>query len=423
MRKSGTDSDRADRPKSYYPVYVADAAVRIPSMTWRGVDETWQILEKPEAGGVAVWPIDPSGNEKVWTCSAERAREEISDIKVERDDAGRIEIYKKYRPHQDGALPGTWWDDPGYSASESGTKVLKELFGGKDFDYPKSVNLVVDCLRVCGTAGFDAVLDYFAGSGTTGHAVINLNREDGGLRKFILVEVADYFDTVLVPRLKKVIFTPEWKNGKPERLATKEEAERTPRLVKVLRLESYEDALHNTFSDDAIGRLADREKAYRDAVGEEEYRIRYLVKLPLEASDSMLNLAKLEHPFDYTLEVLTDHGPKTETVDIVETFNWLYGLRVHRLLTWANKKDKEGKETSGRSYRVDVASDREGKKRVLVVWRDMTGLDPAVERPFLEARAKELGPFEEQWINGDSAAKGFASLDGLFKRLMEEGER
>lgn len=158
-------------------------------------------------------------------------------------------------------------------------------------------------------------------------------------------------------------------------------------------------------------------------MGEEEYRIRYLVKLPLEASDSMLNLAKLEHPFDYTLEVLTDHGPKTETVDIVETFNWLYGLRVHRLLTWANKKDKEGKETSGRSYRVDVASDREGKKRVLVVWRDMTGLDPAVERPFLEARAKELGPFEEQWINGDSAAKGFASLDGLFKRLMEEGER
>ena len=54
-----------------------------------------------------------------------------------------------------------------------------------------------------------ACLDFFAGSGTTGHAVINLNREDGGKRKFILVETASYFETVLLPRLKKIIFTPE----------------------------------------------------------------------------------------------------------------------------------------------------------------------------------------------------------------------
>jgi len=110
-------------------------------------------------------------------------------------------------------------------------------------------------------------------------------------------------------------------------------------------------------------------------------------------------------------------------VDLVETFNWLYGLRVHRQLTLVNNKDKRGKEKEGRTYRAVVASDRDGRKRVLVVWRDMAGLDPAVERPLLEAQAKELGPFEEQWINGDTAAKGFASLDGLFKRLMEEGER
>ena len=121
------------------------------------------------------------------------------------------------------------------------------------------------------------------------------------------------------------------------------------------------------------------------------------------------------------MEVLTDHGSKSETVDLVETFNWLYGLRVHRPLTWANEKDKAGKTKYGRSYRAVVASDREGKKRILVVWRDMAGLDPKVERPFLEAKAKEIGPFEEQWINGDTAAKGFASLDGLFKRLMEAG--
>lgn len=299
-----------------------------------------------------------------------------------------------------------------------GRKELEDL--GLDFTYSHPVTLYVTLLDAgLGTESRDSqVLDFFAGSGTTGHAVINLNREDGGRRKFILVEVGDYFDTVLVPRIKKVMFTPEWKDGKPKRTATKEEAERTPRLVKVLRLESYEDALHNTFSDKAIERLAVREKAYREVVGDDEYRVCYLVKLPLEASDSMLNLAKLEHPFDYMLEVLTDFGPKTETVDLVETFNWLYGLRVQRMLTWTNSKDKSGKDKEGRMYRAVLGSDREGKKRVLVVWRDVTGLDPVADREFLESKAKELSPFEEQWVNGDTAAKGFASLDGLFKRLM-----
>ena len=300
----------------------------------------------------------------------------------------------------------------------------KEYLGalGLDFPYCHPVSLYEELVAAAASNNRDFVLDFFAGSGTTGHAVINLNREDGGQRKFILVEMADYFDTVLVPRVKKVMFTPEWKAGKPKRLATKEEAERTPRLVKVLRLESYEDALHNTFSDTSVGRVSEKEKAVKKLVGDEAYRIRYLVKLPLDASDSMLNLAKLEHPFDYTIDVLNDFGPKTQHVDLVETFNWLYGLRVRRVFTWENPKDKTPRAKKGRLYRATTGIDREGKKRILVVWRDMTGLDPVKDREFLEARAAEIGPFEEQWINGDTAAKGFASLDGIFKRLMAGGE-
>jgi adenine-specific DNA-methyltransferase len=303
-----------------------------------------------------------------------------------------------------------------------GEKETSALFGRSGvFLAPKPTSFVGRFVRQT-LRGSSPVLDYFAGSGTTGHAVINLNREDGGRRKFILVEMADYFDTVLVPRIKKVMFTQEWREGKPKRLATKEEAERTPRLVKVLRLESYEDALHNTFSDSNSERLSGREKAYRQVLGDEEYRIRYLVKLPLEASDSMLSLAKLEHPFDYTIETLSDYGPKAQNVDLVETFNWLYGLRVRRIFTWVSEKEKTGKGKEGRLYRAISGTDREGKKRVLVVWRDMTGLDPVKDREFLEAKAKETGPFEEQWVNGDSAAKGFASLDALFKRLMAGDE-
>ena len=128
----------------------------------------------------------------------------------------------------------------------------------------------------------------------------------------------------------------------------------------------------------------------------------------------MLNLAKLEHPFDYTLEVLTDDGPREQAVDLVETFNFLYGLSVRRLVTWKNEKD-------GRDYRIVKATDREGRKRILVVWRDMADLEPKIERKFLEGMLKEEDEFDEKLINGDTATPGFQSLDSLFKRLMEAG--
>lgn len=132
----------------------------------------------------------------------------------------------------------------------------------------------------------------------------------------------------------------------------------------------------------------------------------------------MLQLDKMEHPFAYTLEVLTDDGPKEQTVDLVETFNYLLGLDVHRLESWENEHDKpKGKP---RRYRVVKGQDRSGR-RYLVVWRDMTDLNPKAEREFLEARLKqEKEPFDQMFVNGDSATPGFESLDGLFKRLMTE---
>jgi adenine-specific DNA-methyltransferase len=193
------------------------------------------------------------------------------------------------------------------------------------------------------------------------------------------------------------------------------EAERTPRLVKVLRLEGYEDALHNLVSDETRERELPRAKAFKDKVGGDAYRLTYMARLPLEASASMLNLAKLEHPFAYTIEVLGEDGPRTETVDLVETFNFLYGLHVQRIETW---RDDAGK----RDYQAVKAKDRNGRS-VLVLWRDMENLNPAVERKFLEARLKRDGSFDEEWINGDCAVPGVQSLDGLFKRLLEEEER
>ncbi len=117
--------------------------------------------------------------------------------------------------------------------------------GLRDFPYSHSARFYGRLLRAACQGDSDTILDYFAGSGTTGHAVIDLNREDGGDRRFILVEMGEHFDTVLVPRLKKVTYSPEWKGGRSVRQATVEEAERSPQVMKVIRLESYEDTLNN----------------------------------------------------------------------------------------------------------------------------------------------------------------------------------
>lgn len=284
---------------------------------------------------------------------------------------------------------------------------------GLKFDFPKPLSFVRRLVEMS-TGEHSLVADCYAGSGTTGHAVIDINREDGKGRKFLLIDFADYFDTTLLKRIQKVMYAPAWKGGEPSRMPTKVEVVRTPRLVKVLRLESYEDALHNLVTTETSQREETRAKAHKK-LGEENYRLSYMLKLPVEAS--LLNLAKLEHPFKYEIEVLTDGGPEKRIVDLVETFNYLYGLHVQRIETWLNAVD------GNRGYRVVKGMVGERQKPVMVLWRDMAGLDPKIERTFIEAKlAEDLTGYDEKWINGDSAA-GFKSLDGEFKRLMEEPDR
>ncbi len=328
------------------------------------------------------------------------------------DGSGQPNVIR-YLSEVEGFVPWTWWPHDEVGHTDEAKKEIYQVLGkGSPFETPKPTRLLRRIAHISTRPG-EFVLDLFAGSGSTGHAVISLNRELGEGRKFVLVEMADYFETVMLPRVQRVIYSPEWDDGKPKRLPTSEEAERSPRMVKVLRLESYEDALHNLTADETLEREAPRAATHRDRLGPDAYRLRYLARLPLEASASMLNLAALEHPFRYTIEVLTEDGPRVEAVDLVETFNFLYGLHVERLETWTNEKD-------GRFYRA-VKGRTRGGQRILVLWRDMVNLDPVVERRFLEERLGAEGPFDEALINGDTATPGIRSLDGLFKRLMEEG--
>lgn len=113
-----------------------------------------------------------------------------------------------------------------------------DRLGLSNFPYCHSVYFYEKLLEATADTA-DTVLDYFAGSGTTAHTVINLNRRDEGKRKYVLVEMGDYFDTVLVPRIKKIVYAADWKDGKPCA------RNGSSHCFKYYSLEQYEETLKN----------------------------------------------------------------------------------------------------------------------------------------------------------------------------------
>ncbi len=209
VQGGGGGVTRKDKPTFWYPIYVKK-------------DLTNVSLEK-KAGYEEVLPITKAGRELTWITIAETfiERYKQGEIVIKRED-GRIVIYRKFREQQ--IIP-THWIDPKYNATSHGTLLLEKILGKNIFEYPKSLYLLIDILKL--TAGPDAtVLDFFAGSGTTGHAVLELNKEDGGSRKFILCTnnennngsgTGGIAESVCYPRIKAVING--YKNKKSEKVA------------------------------------------------------------------------------------------------------------------------------------------------------------------------------------------------------------
>lgn len=446
-KDGGAVTHRSERPKQYYPIYIQpdDRALRIPELSWNNAERVWIVLDEPKLGEVQLWPIDEKGKERVWSLNHISAQENIADLEVRFGKDGSPQVFRRHRP-ADGVLPRSWWDKNTYAAREYGSAVLSQLFGATVFSFAKSPFAVQDCLWVSGLAGGSdgTVLDYFAGSGTTGHAVINLNRQDGGARKFLLVETGDYFDTVLLPRLKKVIFTPSWREGKPERLATKEEAECSPRIVKVIRLESYEDALNNLDTQRSAAQqgMLDLASAQGADGLKEQYLLRYMLDVETRGSQSLLNVTAFSDPTAYKLKVKRPGSDENRdvNVDLLETFNWLIGLTVHHIAApqsfsaeFVRDSEKrlklEGRlrqDASGAYWFRTVTGTTPDRRKVLVIWRKLTGnpeqdnlvLDEWFTRQAYSSRDAE---FDMIYVNGGSNLENLKAPDDTWKvRLIEE---
>ena len=401
---TATSNLRTGRPNSFYAILVNPDTSQIVGAEPPPSDQTYP-RGKTKEGFVRIYPISEDGTERVWRRSYKTIHACIEKGEV---------IYKNGRSlylvtDQTGKRRPLFsnWTDTKYNAGVHGSNVLKALFGyGNSFSYPKSIHTVRDCVDACIHSFDDAtVFDYFAGSGTTGHAVINLNREDGGRRKFMLVEMAEYFDTVLLPRIEKIIFTPEWKDGKPKRMATADEAERSPRIVKYMRVESYEDALNNIAFDDATTQLNLAQQL-------DDYLIKYMLQWETKDSATLLNVAKLTRPFTYRLRVRTNGETQEQMADIPETFNYLLGLNV---------RTRRVHQDEGRRYVVYRGETRDAPGReVAVIWRETEGWarsDFDRDRRFV-AEQGLVDSVAVVYVNGDSCIPGAIAVEPMFKARM-----
>ena len=390
LRREGSNSDRVARPMLYYPIYLKlPNSIRIPKMEWNEVTRNWDIKESCLKDEICVWPNDDKGNEKTWRWEWKKVVECNSQLAIRKNGIGEDYVYVKRRPHEDGVVAVSAWFDARYSATEHGTAIIKSLFKDKTiFDFPKSIYLEEDAIWVGGGATIDArILDFFGGSGTTAHAVIDLNRQDGGKRKYILIEMGDHFDTVLMPRIKKVVYSPEWKDGKP-----KVYEKGISHCFKYMTLESYEDALNNI----ELKRTADQESML-PGLTDDKYLLKYF--LDVESRGSIISTDDFQKPFDYELKIAYESSgaAKPQKIDLVETFNYLIGLKVD---SYVRRIDK------GYCYLDGFLPSGE---HTLVFWRDCDKLDAKklndeLEKLGVDAAAKKA-TFDVIYVNGDHAVQ------------------
>ena len=168
----GKYATREAKPDFWYPIWVSE-------------DLNTVSVEKID-NAIAVYPVIDSGVERTWKTTKATCAERIkSDDILAKKEGGKIVVYEKLREDQ---VIKTHWINKKYHGFHFGTKIIDELLGVKTFDFPKSLYLMHDIFKLF-TEEDDIVLDFFSGSATSAHALMQLNSEDGNKRKYIMVQI------------------------------------------------------------------------------------------------------------------------------------------------------------------------------------------------------------------------------------------
>lgn len=414
LRRTGTDSRRIDSPNQFYGIEVDNQSLEIINITPPlAVSESIPLNSNTDT--TVVWPIDDYGVERRWYYGRERVITETPEGTVWATKIkGKIQIHY----HQNGKpkMRKSVWTGKKLDASTYGSELLNSIFGlGKvEFSFPKSIHAVEQCIESLSDSKKALFLDYFSGSGTTGHAVINLNREDGGKRKYILVEMGSYFDAVTKPRIAKVAYSSEWRNGKPVSRDTG-----ISHCFKYIRLESYEDTLGNL----RLNTKQDLFSQSSDDEARQAYVMNYMLDVETRGSQSLLNIQQFLDPTQYQLNVRSASGDETVLVkvDLLETFNYLLGLEVEHIAApiyfdadfsqgeFGRMQAKVKHNIKGKWWFRTVYGKNRNGQSVLVVWRNL----PSVIEAGNNADARE------QALLQDNAVLDAVLVERLKIRLTE----
>ena len=249
---TGNSYLRTDAKNCFYPINVKDDKIIGFGDVADDEFHPHDRVTTSDNGCNQIWPIR-DGVERKWRYARQSVERIAGDLFI-RDTKRGIDVFQTI----DEGTPKTVWTDSKYQAGDKfGTKLVEDLVGPCKFKFPKSVCTVEDSVALAIPEGGDAiVMDFFAGSGTTAHAVINLNRKDGGKRKYVLIEMGEHFNTVVLPRTKKVIYSADWENKKPLG------KNGSSHCFKYYTLEQYEETLKNSrYQEDSTQVTIDSEKS------------------------------------------------------------------------------------------------------------------------------------------------------------------
>lgn len=376
---TGDNNHRYGRPNSFYAVLVDDNTKEIMGVEPPpAADDNNYPKGRTEEGWLRIYPLGSNGVERCWSLGYETAKTAIRDGLIKCTSQNVIQ--RLYFDESDWELLPSLWVDPTFSAVTYGTNLLTSMFGESGlFSFPKSLHTVIKAIYAGTYLSEDGiVLDYYGGSGTTAHAVIEINKKHGGNRKYILCEMGNYFDKVTRTRVEKAIGANEWRDGKPV------SRNGISQCFKYIRLEQYEDTLNNL-------EIKKQQTDWRDDEFHESYMLSYM--LDTETRDSLLNLKMFVNPFNMSLKTTKDNELVETKVDMVETFNYLIGLNVETEDWFENDNICV---VQGKTHR--------GGLKTLVIWRNCEEIDNEKLCRFFERmdfRTRDT-EFDLIYVNGDN---------------------
>jgi len=346
LRNRNPRFNRQNRPNLFYPFFINPQNF--------DKDKFCAIsLERTKTHSIEIYPRDSKGRDDCWRWGKDKVALNLDPLFPEKSNLvarqrpdGGWNIYEKYRKITQKAK--SLWLDSEFR-TENGTIQIRKLFGKSVIDFPKPFELIQKCIAL-GSSSNSIILDFFAGSGSTAHAVIEQNIKDGGKRKYLLIEKADYFSTVLLPRIKKIIYSKEWKDGFPLN------PNKRSHFFKYLKIESYCDTLENF-------------QLIKGRSINDTNLLKYNLSIINDHIQISFNFSNFNEPFNM---FQISEGKKI-SLDLIETFNYLIGFQLSKISVIESQE-----------VRYKILKGFIGNQTALIIWRNIENLDLQLDARYIK---------------------------------------